>query len=288
MTGFSKKDESPAVVSGPGALLAQSRKAKGLTVQQAANMLHLTVETVESLELDDYEGLPARVFIRGYVKNFARLVELPESQVLQRFDDLCPDQECSNALPSVKSNVKAEVRSNHGIVKLVTWLIVISILAGLIISLKDHVSRVWDDLQNSSILKQEETQPDNGELLLPALPVSAVSSEEPLPVDGEEIKETRPEEVPLTEASKPATITVHFTGPTWIDIKDSAQTFHLSGDMESGTSQELGGEPPYTIMLSNYQQVSFTIDGEPYDLTPHIEAEGTPERLNLRFELTGN
>jgi DNA-binding XRE family transcriptional regulator len=67
----------------PGKRLKMAREAKGMDAAQAAEQLHLSRAMVNALEAEDYDRLPARVFVRGYYRNYARLMEVPEEIILQ-------------------------------------------------------------------------------------------------------------------------------------------------------------------------------------------------------------
>ncbi|MCO5760246.1 MAG: helix-turn-helix domain-containing protein [Gammaproteobacteria bacterium] len=65
---------------GPGQRLRQARLRRGMEVRQVARELRLTVDRVLAIEEDDYAALPDPVFVVGYVKSYARLLELnPEA-----------------------------------------------------------------------------------------------------------------------------------------------------------------------------------------------------------------
>lgn len=67
---------------GPGQRLRQARLRRGMELRQVARELRLTVERVQAIEEDDYAALPDPVFVVGYLKNYARLMELnPEALV---------------------------------------------------------------------------------------------------------------------------------------------------------------------------------------------------------------
>ena len=65
-----------------GALLRAARKAAGLSVEAAAQQLKLSPRQVRALEDDDFGSLPGRTFVRGFVRNYARLVALDVERVL--------------------------------------------------------------------------------------------------------------------------------------------------------------------------------------------------------------
>ncbi len=122
-----------------GERLRQAREARGLDPAVVAERLHLKQVLVLALEAEDWERLPARVFVRGYYRNYARLLELPEESLLREFDNLCPEgEECAGAPPVVAQGVHREIRSSHGLVRLVTWLVVISLAAAFLLWWRDR------------------------------------------------------------------------------------------------------------------------------------------------------
>jgi len=74
-------------------LFVESRNAKGLTVEAAASRLNMTVKQLEKLESDQLNPTNLTTFERGYVRNYAALLEL-ESEV---FDIYFPE---SNSISS--------------------------------------------------------------------------------------------------------------------------------------------------------------------------------------------
>ena len=68
-----------------GARLAAARKACELDQRVVANELHLDLGTIEALENDDKAALPAAIFVKGYLRNYARLVGLPEDEIVRDY-----------------------------------------------------------------------------------------------------------------------------------------------------------------------------------------------------------
>ncbi|MBA2648485.1 MAG: helix-turn-helix domain-containing protein [Legionella sp.] len=58
----------------PGKQLATLRQQKGYTTEYVANKLHLRVRIIELLENSDYQLLPEPVFIKGYLRAYAKLL----------------------------------------------------------------------------------------------------------------------------------------------------------------------------------------------------------------------
>ncbi|MEJ2425787.1 MAG: DUF4115 domain-containing protein [Candidatus Thiodiazotropha sp.] len=118
---------------GPGPLLERSRNNQGLNLSEVAARLHLTSAVIKSLEADDYERLPKPVFVKGYLRNYARLLGLNEEAVVADYQKLLPeDPDASvSVTPVRRDKAHKSLHSGSGIMRLVTWGIVL-ILAGML------------------------------------------------------------------------------------------------------------------------------------------------------------
>ena len=84
-----KKDPrltEPLQGDGPGAYLRKAREEANMSVDKVASALLLHTATVEALEADAYERLPAPTFVRGYFRGYARVLGLPSKPVLEMYD----------------------------------------------------------------------------------------------------------------------------------------------------------------------------------------------------------
>lgn len=65
-----------------GVALRTAREARDLPVHKAAQNMHVGDDVIEALEHDDYSTLGASIFVRGHLRNYARLLGLSEDEVL--------------------------------------------------------------------------------------------------------------------------------------------------------------------------------------------------------------
>jgi cytoskeleton protein RodZ len=72
---------------GPGARLRLAREAAGLSLDQVAQQLKLAPRQVRALEDEDFAQLPGRTFARGFVRNYARLMNLDGDDLLSMLPD---------------------------------------------------------------------------------------------------------------------------------------------------------------------------------------------------------
>src|SRR5699024_5132830 len=88
-----------------GQLLAQTREAQELSLQQVANELKLSVSFVKAIEAEQCSSLPDVAFVRGYVRNYARLLGLSKEQtqqVVAHFETImAPAKEAAQGVPVV-------------------------------------------------------------------------------------------------------------------------------------------------------------------------------------------
>lgn len=75
-------------VSPIGSRLKNAREALRLTSLDIARQLRLRLECIESLEQDDYANMPGATFAKGYLRAYARLVNLPPDELIADFERL--------------------------------------------------------------------------------------------------------------------------------------------------------------------------------------------------------
>lgn len=65
--------------------LRQQREAKGMSIEEVARATRVPMSSVERLESDQFDELPGEVFVRGFMKSYARAVGLDADDVLARY-----------------------------------------------------------------------------------------------------------------------------------------------------------------------------------------------------------
>lgn len=70
-------DPNDIVRESLGQRLRAGRETRGLSRQDAADALHLPLSVVEALEADRYERLGAPVYVRGHLRSYLRLLDMP-------------------------------------------------------------------------------------------------------------------------------------------------------------------------------------------------------------------
>jgi cytoskeletal protein RodZ len=68
-----------------GQHLRQQREAKAMSIEEVARATRVPMSSVERLESDQFDELPGEVFVRGFLKSYARAVGLDPDDVLARY-----------------------------------------------------------------------------------------------------------------------------------------------------------------------------------------------------------
>ncbi|MCP3428548.1 RodZ domain-containing protein [Opacimonas viscosa] len=85
---MSDYEQTEAVPISPGFLLQEARKKLNLTVSEIAIRLLLKEAVVIGLENDDYGATLSPTFIKGYLRSYAKLVELDPEDIIAAYNDI--------------------------------------------------------------------------------------------------------------------------------------------------------------------------------------------------------
>jgi len=80
----------PRLRTSPGINLVARREAYGVTVEQVANQLNLAPRQIMALEADDYTALPAAAIARGFLRSYAKLLQLDPVPLLAMLGPAAP------------------------------------------------------------------------------------------------------------------------------------------------------------------------------------------------------
>lgn len=79
--------------------------------------------------------------------------------------------------------------------------------------------------------------------------------------------------------ASPGAVTLAFSGPCWVDIRDADGEVLLFGEMSRGDRETLGGQPPYSLVLGNAAAVEVSVGGSRFDVA--AIARGNVARFEL-------
>jgi len=261
-----------------GSLLREARTATGLSIDAVAQQLKLAPRQVKALEDDDFAALPGRTFVRGFVRNYARLLRLDTATVLAALPegDAAPslNQPSLAPTPRAMGEIPADAQSKPGSAR---WAIPLALVAIVAIAAIYEWTRAVPDASRGG--------PDNktGAIAtpVPALPAPApvpstgTTSSLPLPVTSATDAVKAPEfarpgsALPVPAGPGNAPMVLVFRGSSWVEVKDSRGAFLLSTMGFPGATHAVDGVAPLEVVIGNAEAVVVTLRGEAFDLGPH-------------------
>ena len=124
--------KQPVPSTGLGAVLRNEREKKGLTLDQVGSITKLRVKVVEALENETWGDLPPPVFVRGFIRTYAKVLDLDGTELLHLYERVAP-------LPAVTGKpVKVQHRSYKG--RFLLAVILVLILGFVAYLLVEHLS----------------------------------------------------------------------------------------------------------------------------------------------------
>ncbi len=152
-------DKQVAKQSGWGLRFKSAREALNLTPQEAASRLYLNLKIITTIENEDsVHGTPA-IFMRGYVRSYGRLLNIPEKEIDQAITELGLMTPQSNITENLALQTRPKVLENsHRYVRWITYP-VIAILITLVVIWWNNHNHYFSDIDNTKIVAQPTPAP---------------------------------------------------------------------------------------------------------------------------------
>ena len=112
-----------------GHILRARRREQDLSAQEVATQLHLDPRVIEALENDAFDQLPASIYVRGYIRNYAKLVGADGEHLVRLYDQAGAEEE-PEIIPEVRH--PTQTSSSDKPVKVVTYLITLVLVILLV------------------------------------------------------------------------------------------------------------------------------------------------------------
>ena len=75
-----------------GGALRAMREKQGITTQEVANRLRLSSKQIDALEADNFASLPEATIVKGFIRNYAKLLKINSEPLLDAYNVLVPEK----------------------------------------------------------------------------------------------------------------------------------------------------------------------------------------------------
>jgi cytoskeleton protein RodZ len=274
MSGGSSVREPDA--NRPGSVLRAEREALGVSVREVAETLNLSMTVIEAIESDDLDRLPGAVFARGYVRAYARLLELEPGPLMDQYPHTAGPMPETPAVtePPIWEWIRRRPVLVLGVAGGLLVLLLVTLIS-LLLANGDGTPATGQDTDFNEAFDPSAAEVDSptdwiessqaSDATREVAPggsaaVSAVPGADPYPAEGA---------VRRITAGGDDQLSFGFSDDCWVEIKSGTGASLYSDLNRAGAVLELVGQGPFRILLGYAPGVRLTFNGEPVPLAPH-------------------
>ena len=247
----------------PGELLKEARKKTRRRYKRLSSELGIPEKYLEALEENNFSIMAGPTYIKGYLRAYAKKLDLDPETVIAAFDRYLKDQRRLKK-KAVKKEQKKETKQKFSYIYAVTFLLItLIILLIVFIPEGNNNSEKKEDI--SSYSETEIQNSNNIPLILNTKPALSIELEQDTSqnisdlniqeeVVASEITEEVKEETIKLSIEMNNTIEMNFSGDCWIELMDKKGIieYRLA---KAGTSIFFEGVGPFKILIGNSKRV---------------------------------
>lgn len=275
MTELISEEPIPSVArESLGVKLSRAREAQNMSVADVAHTLRLSVRQIEAIEADDHDRLPGRTFVRGFVRNYARLVNLDPDNMLAEYFPILHQAETQHIqVPSQRISF-----SEHHRKPWLKWLAIGFVVVALI----SWGVLVWLGPESAKPVAAAKTAAPAMPAFSGEMPVQSTAATPEIVVPAQsDAQAAAPQQekvvTPTVSAPLPAVAQAHvllnFSGPSWVEVRDKSGKKIHSQNNAAGTQQTIEGEPPLSLIIGSAPNVKLTYKGHLVDLNAFTKTD---------------
>jgi len=297
-----------------GSALAESRISQKYTVDDVSRHLKIPVSVISAIESSDIASLPPPTFAKGYIRAYAKFLEISEDKVLDIYNQAVPQNRVEKL--KSRSNLPHEKNSQSPLVKTVTTILIVAGFAAVIYGSFEYYQKKADVIENERELKQhgftgssldspglDTDSPDtvnieqnarlteDDELILPPsesaeqiVEDTAVLTDTATPDMAEQSAVSSAPQAEVIEDinqqaanfnSQPDTIEIFAENGSWMEVRDANDTRLFYNLLPEGQSKVLRGTAPFSVSLGNARTTKVVINGLEIDMSAYIRPNNT-------------
>ena len=303
--------EAPAAAPqqlSPGVALARRRLERGLSLEDVAQHLKFGVRQITALEEDDFSKLPGATFVRGMIRSYAKLLDMDAAPLLQELGRREIPAPATVYLRTTRIPFPDGAKRSTRVYAALSVLVV---LAALAVAYEWQTGSAPWSAGTTAPVAQRAPVAVPEPLAPPALPAEnrasppavvgstsvepAAAVPPPATVQGGKaagVAVTVPPavakaaeafpaaqgnptavRVPVSGAAGKARLVLQFQQESWVEVKQADGRILLSQMNRGGSEQEVGGTPPFDVVIGNAPSVRLFYNGQSVDLRPHYKVD---------------
>ncbi len=223
----------------PGVRLRRAREACDLSREEVASHLKLSTNKIEALEQGDVEKIAAPVFVAGYLRSYAKLVNLSGDEIVADFKALAametPSMDPASS-PAANdygqvgkaSSLNMSLSGNRGLGVALMWgVVIVLLIIGVYVFLtSSNDMSLVENASTSNVATPDPVLPSSRKHPLLDVPRNEVASDKTVLTNVESLK-VSPEKEKSHQKDVKANIPAPFTAPLEDAASESAQSIEV-------------------------------------------------------------
>ena len=278
-----------------GFILTEARKSKNYSVDDICEHLKIPKNVISAIEASNVEALPAPTYTQGYIRAYAKFLEIADDDLLAMYNEAVPHELASSLKP--RSSLPGEASSQSPLVKMVTMLLIVGGITTVLYGSIQYYQEKADVMENQLESKERSftgnslDSPGSNRLDTPEDQVlteddeTAIESSDPLesPASESQIEsvqitaESSEEAVSEQDESIPQDDVIKILAEqgAWMEVRDATRARLLYNMVPSGDSKLLQGEGPFRISMGNARSTRVFINDIEIDFASYISSKNT-------------
>ncbi len=270
-----------------GSILAAARQAKNYSVDDASEHLKIPHHVIAAIESNNIEALPPVIFTQGYIRAYAKFLEIPAENVLSVYSRAMPHEAAANL--RLGSALHTGTSSQAPLFKATTLLLIVAGIAALVFGGFQYYQGKVDDMETRLESREESftghslDSPGNRQLDIQQdarltgddeLIVGSTASVDDSAVTGlADESESSSMGLEAEEAQATAgndVLEIFAKKGSWLEVHDATNKRLFHNMVAVGATQKLEGEAPFRISLGNARSTSVFINDLEVDMSEQI------------------
>lgn len=273
-----------APLPSPGAMIREARERAHFSLEDMAAHTKLARSTLDALERDDYNALLEPVYVRGYYRKCAKVLEMDEERLIAAYG-----ARVSPRAPEAPSKLRLASGTELGSSsRLPVSMAVLAAVVAIVVCAFLWFARDRSDSYPpaSSVVgsaDQGATTSIPAEQVMVEPPAAETADEADAAAGTDAPAEPTPSATapavttdPLpTAVATPGTLRLRFSQDSWVRIDDAAGKTLVNEMRRTGTMQAFSGKPPLSVFLGYAPGVQVEYEGQSVDVTPFVRDNNT-------------
>jgi cytoskeleton protein RodZ len=263
----------------PGAKLAAARIARGMSIEDVAKLLKLSPAKISAIEADDHSQLPSAVFVRGFIRSYARLLNVDIAPMLpaKAAEATFEAERMMHRQPGVTLERQG---FRHGPALLTGFLLLVAGLAyfEFVMNAPPARPQVATSAETVVTLPGATGAGDRKDAERPtaANPVVREPAESTGLVDNLTLKKS----IDPTSGADEKGLHFVFNGESWVEVRGKDGRVVFSMINAPGSERIVRGDPPFSVVIGSASGVQLSYNGNRVNLASYV----TEDVARLRLE----